>query len=256
MIKISCVSYLNSRPFIFGLQHADIKNEIELSLDSPAECAKKLELGITDIGLVPVAILDESDDFHVISDYCIGADGNVDSVLLLSQVPLHDIKTILLDYQSRTSIMLAQVLAHKFWNIHPQWVDAAENFETMIEGDTAGIVIGDRTFELKKKFKYVYDLAGEWKKFTRLPFVFACWVSNKELDRNFVKRFNQALRSGLINSEEVIEQYKKENHSKLDVQDYLQNKVSYSFDESKKFSLQLFLSYMHELMGEDAMKIV
>src|SRR3954471_16609174 len=107
--------------------------------------------------------------------------------------------------------MLAQVLAEKYWKIKPEWIDANENYETIISGDTAGIVIGDRTFELKKKFKYAYDLAFEWKRFTNLPFVFACWTSNKELDRAFVKRFNFALRYGLMNSEEVMEQYKKEN---------------------------------------------
>jgi chorismate dehydratase len=255
-IKVSCVSYLNSRPFIFGLENADIKNEIDLALDTPAACAQKLEDGIADIGLVPVTLLHEMEESHVISDYCIGADGEVGSVLLLSDVPLKEIKTILLDYQSRTSVILAQVLAEKYWKIKPEWIDANENYESIISGDTAGIVIGDRTFELKKKFKYAYDLAFEWKRFTNLPFVFACWTSNKELDRAFVKRFNSALRYGLMNSEEVMEQYKKENGTQLDVKDYLENKISYAFNERKKFALELFLNYMSEVQEKDVMKIV
>jgi chorismate dehydratase len=227
-----------------------------LSLDTPAACAQKLEDGIVDIGLVPVTVLHEMEESHVISDYCIGADGEVGSVLLLSDVPLKEIKTILLDYQSRTSVMLAQVLADKYWKIKPEWIDANENYETIIGGDTAGIVIGDRTFELKKKFKFTTDLAFEWKRFTNLPFVFACWTSNKELDRSFVKRFNSALRYGLMNSEQVIEDYTKESGTAVDVKDYLENKISYSFNERKKFSLELFLNYMSEVMEKDVMKIV
>jgi chorismate dehydratase len=255
-IKVSCVSYLNSRPFIFGLQNSPVSNEIELSLDVPSKCANKLMDGMVDIGLVPVAVLDDMNEFHIISEYCIGADGEVGSVLLLSDVPLNEIKTVLLDYNSRTSAVLLQVLADKFWNISPSWVDTDQNYEQAIAGDTAGLVIGDRTFALKKKYKYAYDLAAEWKNYTKLPFVFACWTSNKELDRVFVKRFNEALRNGLMNSERVIEDYKNETGATIDVRDYLENKISYSLDKRKKFSLELFLSYMHELQEEDIMKIV
>jgi chorismate dehydratase len=255
-IKVSCVSYLNSRPFIFGLQNTAISNEIELSLDVPSECANKLVDGVVDIGLVPVAILDELNEFHVISDYCIGAEREVGSVLLLSDVPLNEIKSVLLDYNSRTSSLLVQVLAEKFWKINPQWVDTDENYEQSIEGDTAGIVIGDRAFTLSKKFKYVYDLAAEWHGHTNLPFVFACWTSNKDLNRGFVKRFNEALRYGLMNCEQVIEDYKQEKGEDIDVRDYLENKISYSLDNRKKFSLELFMNYMHEVQEEEVMKIV
>ncbi len=251
MIKISCVSYLNSKPFIFGLQNAEIKNEIDLQLDIPSVCAQKLEEGVVDIGLVPVAALSASDDFHIISDYCIGADGEVGSVVLASDVPLHHIQNILLDYQSRTSVILAQVLAEKFWKIQPQFHDTRQNYESIIGGTTAGIIIGDRTFELKSKFKYIYDLAHEWKLFTNLPFVFACWVANKDIDRNFVKRFNEALRFGLMNSEKVVTEFKNETGMDVDVKDYLENKISYAFDEHKKFAMELFLTYANEILEKE-----
>lgn len=255
-IKISAVNYLNSKPFIFGLENSELSKNIDLQLDIPSVCAEKLEEDVVDIGLVPVAVLPELEEYHFISDYCIGADGEVGSVLLLSDVPLNEIKTILLDYQSRTSVLLAQVLAEKFWKIAPQWSDAEENFENAIHGTVAGVVIGDRTFALKSKFKYVYDLAAEWKKFTQLPFVFACWVSNKELERGFVKQFNEALRFGLRNVEEVISQNKKETGIDLDVRDYLENKISYAFDDKKKFALDLFLKYAGEIMESNLMKIL
>ncbi len=256
MIKISCVSYLNSKPFIYGLQNSSIKNEIDLQLDIPAECARKLEENIVDIGLVPVAALEEMEEYHIISDYCIGADGEVGSVVLASDVPLHHIQNILLDYQSRTSVILAQVLAEKFWKISPQFHDTRQNYESIIGGTTAGIIIGDRTFALKSKFKYIYDLAHEWKLFTNLPFVFACWVANKEVDRDFVKRFNEALRFGLMNSETVVSEFKKETGTELDVRDYLENKISYAFDERKKFAMELFLAYANEIVENEAMKII
>ena len=255
-IKKTCENNHNSRPKNNRKQNTPERRKNEQTHDVPSECANKLIDGIVDVGLVPVAVLDELNEFHVISDYCIGANGEVGSVLLLSDVPLDAIRTVLLDYNSRTSSMLVQVLAEKFWKINPNWVDTNEYYEKAIAGDTAGLVIGDRTFSLKKRYKYAYDLAAEWQRFTNLPFVFAAWTSNKELDRDFVKRFNEALRNGLMNSERVVEEYKLSSGSDINVLDYLENKISYSFDKRKKFSLELFMNYMHEMQEEDVMKIV
>lgn len=254
MVKISCVSYLNSKPFIYGLQNSEIIKEIDMHLDIPAVCAQKFDDKLVDIGLVPVAALRGIDEYRIISDYCIGADGEVGSVVLASDVPLHHIQNILLDYQSRTSVILAQILAEKYWKIKPLFHDTRQNYESIIGGTTAGIIIGDRTFALKSNFKYIYDLAHEWKLFTNLPFVFACWVANKELNPNFVKRFNKALRFGLMNSETVISEYVKETGADVNVKDYLENKISYALDDRKKFAMELFLNYANELIENEEMK--
>ena len=180
-IRVSAVSYLNTLPFLYGINNSEIKSQLDLSLDMPSDCAKKLLSGEVDLGLVPVAILPQLKEYHIVSDYCIGAVGNVDSVALYSDVPLNEIKEIYLDYQSKTSVNLVQILAEKYWNISPKWINAKAGFENKIQGTTAAIIIGDRTFNLPKSYQYKYDLAEQWLEFTGLPFVFACWVANKEL---------------------------------------------------------------------------
>ena len=254
-IKISAVNYLNSKPFIYGLEHSAIINEIDLQLDIPSVCADKLEENLVDIGLVPVAIIPELEEYYIISQYCIGSDGDVGSVLLFSEVPIHEIKNILLDNQSRTSVTLARILAEKFWKIKPHWINAADHYESLISGTTAGVVIGDRSFALKNNYQFVYDLSGEWKKFTGLPFVFACWVANKKLPEDFIQRLNAAFTSGIGNKEEIIHEY-REQYSSLDIKDYFENKISFNFDNRKKKSLKLFLGYVNELMESDLLKIV
>jgi chorismate dehydratase len=109
-LKVSAVSYTNSKPFVFGLLHSDILDKIELSLDIPSVCALKLIENQVDIGLVPVAALLQIPNYHIISDYCIGANGAVDSVFIFSNKPISEIKTLKLDSQSRTSNNLARVL--------------------------------------------------------------------------------------------------------------------------------------------------
>jgi chorismate dehydratase len=219
-IRISVVSYLNSKPFIYGLNASNLAPSISIEEDIPSVCAQKLKSGVADIGLIPVIALTENKAYTIISDYCIGADGPVNSVLLLSAVPLNEIRSVLLDYQSRTSVKLAQVLAKNYWGINPEWLEAETNYETLIKNTCAGVVIGDRALQLKNKFPFVYDLSGEWKKATGLPFVFACWVSNRTLDKDFIDSFNAALSYGLKKINTVAEKEHSLKFTKEEVIEY------------------------------------
>ncbi len=243
MIRISVVSYLNSRPFVYGLKNFRFTEEIEITEDIPSLCADKLINGNADIGLVPVAALLKLPHHEIISEYCIGSEGDVKSVLLLSNVPLNEIKKVLLDYQSRTSILLTKILFREFWNHNPEFEDAKTGFENSISGTTAGVVIGDRALEIKDKFSYVYDLSAEWKKMTSLPFVFACWVSTKKLSENFIREFNSALSNGLSEINQVAENEKSSFLSSNEIKNYLKNNINYNFDTGKKEALKRFLKY-------------
>lgn len=243
-IKVSVVSYLNSKPFIYGLQNSELNSGIHLQLDIPSVCGQKLIEGKVDIGLIPVAVIPSLKESYIISDYCIGADGKVGSVMLYSQVPLGKIKKVLLDYQSRTSITLVQVLAENFWKISPEWVKAKESYENGIGGTTAAVIIGDRTFGLEKRYEYAYDLAEEWQKFTQLPFVFACWVANKKLSHDFIDSFNLALKKGLDNRPKLIKELITTEMYDLNIEEYLTKSINYDLNNPKKKALELFLNYM------------
>lgn len=243
-IKISAVSYLNTLPFIYGINNSKIIDDIDLSLDIPSECAKKLLSGEVDLGLVPVAIIPQLKEYHIISDYCIGAKEKVDSVALFSDVPLNEIESIYLDYQSKTSVKLVQVLAKKYWKISPNWIDATEGFEGRIAGKFGGVIIGDRTFKLSKTYKYKYDLAEEWFNFTGLPFVFACWISNRQLPESFIHTFNEALEKGVNNIKDVILNYEENSISNDNLEKYLTENISYLLDDNKQKAIKKFLNFM------------
>lgn len=242
--KISAVSYANTYPFLYGLKKSSIIDTIDLSLDYPSDCAKKLINNQVDIGLVPVAIIPQLKEYYIISDYCIGAVGKVKSVLLLSDVPLYEIKTVLLDYQSKSSVNLTKVLAKHFWNIQPQWEEAKEGFENTIKNSTAGVIIGDRTFNLSKNYSYAYDLAEEWQKFSGLPFVFACWVANKKIAPDFINEFNEAIGVGVNNISSVLDFYAIENEKKLELYNYLTNNISYILTDNKRKAIKKFLELL------------
>ena len=195
-IRVSAVSYTNTLPFLRGINSSDVREQIELTSDVPAACARKLIEDEADLGIVPVQAILDIPNAEIIGDYCIGSDGAVDSVFIFSQKPVHDIQTLRLDPQSRTSNGLARILLKNFWKREVTLVS---------EGEADAIVlIGDRTFGKKKEYAYSYDLGHYWKEFTGLPFAYAVWVSNKPLPKQFIEKFNEALGKGIANPETVI----------------------------------------------------
>src|SRR5688500_1631846 len=123
-------------------------NDIELVEDYPAKIAEQLINDKIDVGLVPVAIIPKLKEYFIVSDYCIGADSEVASVCLFSEVRVEEIKEVYLDYQSRTSVNLAKILLREYWKLDVEFIDAkGEDFRNKIKGSTAGVVIGDRALE-------------------------------------------------------------------------------------------------------------
>jgi chorismate dehydratase len=218
---------------------SDLAKNHEIVFDIPSVCADKFIHKSCDIGLIPVAALMKSPSAQIITPYCIAANGAVASVLLLSEVPLHEINTVLLDYQSRTSVMLAQVLAKEFWKVNLNWKPSAPDYEKEIKGNTAGVVIGDRAMLLKNHFKYQYDLSLEWKKYTGLPFVFACWASNTKISELFLNDFSDALNQGL-NQKKALS-LALQPHYPFDVYDYLSNHIDFYWSDENIKGLNLFL---------------
>lgn len=243
-IRISAVSYLNSKPFLLGLEQSAMLDQVELSLDMPARAADKLLNDEVDISLVPVAIIPQLETPKIISPYCIGADGIVLTVCLFSQVPLEQVKTVYLDYQSRTSVQLVKVLFREYWKQEVNFAQAHPGFESELSDTTAGVIIGDRAIHFHGKYPYVYDLADAWKQFTGLPFVFAVWLSKHDLPRAFTDAFNAALKYGLDNRQQVIDEHAALNTTGFSVDQYLKSNIRYDLDEQKKKALLKFLGYM------------
>lgn len=243
LVRITAVSYYNTLPFIYGLTHSGLLSGFELSLDVPSECARKIISDEADIGLIPVGALPEISDYQLVGNLCIGADKEVKSVLLLANMPLQSIKTIYLDTDSRTSVNLVRILAEKFWKISPEWKSLAEMVGKPAS-DEGMVLIGDKTFGLCRQYSFCYDLAGEWIKFTELPFVFAVWISRKPLPAVFIASFQSALAWGVEHRVESTSIAEKLHITQEHLISYLNNDISYSLDDRKIKGMELFLKFL------------
>lgn len=248
-IKISAVSYLNTIPFIYGIENSGFIKNIILEKDIPAVCADKLIHGHIDIGLVPVASLPFVKNYTLISDYCISSFGPVKTVLLLAKKPIKEIKKVYLDFHSRTSINLAKILSAKHWKLEIQWLPLETDNVVEIKQYEAVVCIGDKTFLLENEFEYVYDLAEEWRKYTGLPAVFACWAANKELPGSFIHDFNKALKFGVENIDKAVETNQNRIISPQRLKRYLTENIDYKLNNSKKSAIKKYLELLNDIQS-------
>ncbi len=241
-IKVAAVSYLNTKPLLYGIRRSRIWNEIELTVDYPARLVAQMQGGHIDIALLPVAAIPSITGARIVSKYGIAADGNVASVALYSEVPLAQIENVYLDYQSRTSVRLARLLLDQHWKQKVNFLEADEHYTDRIKGTTAGVIIGDRALQNLGNFNYIYDLSKGWKEFTGLDFIFAAWVSNKELPEAFLAEFDEANALGLSHLDEVI----AENpYPAYDLKTYYTDNIKFLLDERKKDGLKKFLELIN-----------
>lgn len=240
-IRVGIVNYLNTRPLLKGLTQLALDGDILLTQNYPAQIAEDLMLGKIDVGLVPVAIIPQLKEGRIIGSHCIASSGTVASVCLFSEQPIEKLDTIFLDYQSRTSVLLLQILLRDFWKKEVRFIPStSSSYIDSISGGSGGLVIGDRALYAYDRFRFRYDLGEAWQHLTGLPFVFAVWVAVSPLPGNFVAKFIQANESGLRSRAAIA----IENASLItyDLHQYFTNNIDYHLTDDKRKALDYFLS--------------
>ena len=234
-LRISAVQYLNTRPYIRGLS----QGAWALELDTPADCARKLSEGQVDLGLVPVAALPYLPNYRPVTNWGIGADGAVQSVVLMSQVPLEELKAVYLDYQSKTSNALLRILLKEFYHLDLVVLEAKPGYEDQIKNNIGGLVIGDRALRLKEHYAYCYDLAKTWRDLTELPFVFARWVAADGVSLEDEQALDRAFTFGMSKRSEIANEVKAE-YPNIDIDQYLHHDIKYQLGPIFWQGLSLF----------------
>ena len=238
-IRIAAVSYLNTIPFIYGIEHGSNDLRAELVLSPPSGCAAALRNGQADIALLPVAAHAAFPDFEPITSYCIGAHGPVRTVVLASNTPLSALHTIHLDSHSLTSVQLVRLLCAELWHLTPQWEPLYDyTLPQQHEPGHGYLLIGDKVFEHESHFTYIYDLAAAWQELTGLPFVFAAWVAPRQTDALVIDALEKALAYGVGHVDEAIAESSYADRPYA--HDYLTRNIDFRLDPSKRQAMELF----------------
>ncbi len=237
-INVAMVNYKNTKPFLFGFNQFVENTPFRLSLLNPAKCSQAFENGNADIALVPAAFLEGRSDYKIITDYCIGANGPVNSVAVLSNQPIDQIETVILDNHSLTSNRLVKILFDHHWKREVDFVkrDVSQGIE--LPPNHAVVMIGDKVFEQQDHFQYKYDLSEQWKQMTGMPFVFAVWIAKKDISEALVAKLNEYLQYGVDNINTIIE---NESDPIVDLKEYLTVNLKYKLNSEYRLGLNNFL---------------
>ncbi len=238
--KIAAVSYLNTIPFIYGIEYAR-KLRTTLLLHPPSHCAELFKRGEADIALVPVGSLYNLEEYKIITSFCIGASASVRTVVIMSNTQIQNVQTLWLDSHSRSSALLAKILCEEYWNISPNY-KYLDDYSVLDNPSTneAFLLIGDKVFDYEGKFKYSYDLAEEWQSETNLPIVFAVWIAKNSVPDDVVDKLQESLAYGVENIQDAIDSFKCNTNGYE--YEYLTQNIDFIFDEQKQVALDLFLA--------------
>jgi chorismate dehydratase len=237
---------------MWDFEHGKAGADFDISYTLPAQCAASLREGLADIGIIPAAAYCSIPDLAVIPGVAIASRRAVRSILLVSKVPLPDIRTVALDTSSMTSVALTKVLFAKWWGGERTFSAMAPDIAKMLEKHDAGLVIGDPALQIDRSRYVTYDLAEEWIRFTGKPFVFAFWavrqvaLRDAPSDADPAALFQESRDHGL-KPENVnhiaCEWAARLGLSEVMVRDYLTHNIHYFLDTECLAGLRLFYQY-------------
>ena len=239
-LRLGRVDFINTFPLEWALSRHLSENGIEEVVGVPTRLNALLAEGLVDAANVSsVAYARGADRFVLLPSLCVGSDGAVESVQLVTTLPLSAVRTIAATSQSATSVVLAQVL-----------LPEAEIVGESDEAD-ARLLIGDRA--LSSAFSDPsphHDLGALWRERTGLPMVFGVWAAQASVPAADLARIDRVLADALSQAQEQSDLVARAAAERFDFPaGYLARyfeKLRYGFGERERAGLTRF----YELAAE------
>jgi len=244
--RVGFVDYSNARPLLDQLD----TDTLDMRGGHPSEVARWLDEGKVDVALLPVgALLSDAGPgdrrgWRIVPDLCIGCDGDVETVIVASELPPEQWTSVRLDGVSRTSVLLTRLLLTDgpLADRLPEGCAITDvPAGTAASGATstdAALVIGDAAFALDERFKVRLDLGALWKEWTGLPFVFAVWAGRADLDPSVVDHLRSAGLLGVsrLDDPSQIAEMSDQQHT------YLTEHIRFALDDRATMGMRRFAS--------------
>ncbi|MFQ5527729.1 MAG: menaquinone biosynthetic enzyme MqnA/MqnD family protein [Thermoanaerobaculia bacterium] len=251
-LRVGIVDYLNSRPLAWDFLSGALADRYQVLYEPPARVADLLASGDIDIGLIPSIEYQRIPDLAVIPGACVASDSAVRSVLLVSNVPFGDIRTLALDENSRTSAILVRIVLKELYGAEPTASPARPDLDVMLADSDAALIIGDPALRIPMEEGRVLDLAVAWKKLTGLPFVFAFWAVRSGAVRSGLEAdFSASIERGRRNLSVLAHEAGRElGLSEASLLDYLERNLRFDLGEPEVAGLEEFFRRSAALLKE------
>ena len=234
---------------------AELAGRYQVDYMMPSECADRLADGRADIGLVPIAALAATPGLRVLPGCTIASKGRVRSLLLVRHAsqPLAALRSVAADTASRTTLVYARLLFHRWGNPAVPFVPMTADLDVMLDRADAAVLIGDpallaleeraNRFERTGEELVYHDLAQEWRGLTGLPFVSAVWciAGNSDSDERVAEDLIRSRDHGLANIDALVAEWSRRIPlSEETIHRYLTSNIHYVLDEECEEGMREF----------------
>jgi chorismate dehydratase len=246
MIRFGLHDFLNAQPLMVPLARLQKELGVKIVPGVPGALAEKLKARELDLAMIPtIEYLKKADSYRLVPEVAIASRGAVGTVLLVSQVPVEEIKTLALDDRSRTSVALLKILFTDKLGQDVKFTPFPPDPEAMLKSHDAALVIGDQAFSLPKlpTETKVYDLSQEWFLETRKTFVHAVVAVGEGvvLSQGFCDKIQLGKEEGLQAIPDIANQHARSTGLDLHtLEDYLRNKIIYDLGQQELEGMMLF----------------
>ena len=269
-LRISVVQYLNTAPLVRGFTHGPLQGKYDLSFTLPSKCAEALRSQAADVAIIPAIEYQRIPNLVVLPDLSISSKERVRSLLIVSKLPIREVRSLALDQSSRSTQALTRILCEDRWNIAPQFTEANPDLAHMLQSSDAALVIGDPALRLAIQAEqcvkpgadgewictgaqiglarvptlHLYDVVHEWWQLTERPAVLAVWAARPEVaTREIVADFSASLAFGLKHLPEICAEAARELQlPEKELSLYLRTNIDYSLDEENLKGISEFFS--------------
>lgn len=244
--RIGCVSYLNSKPLVYG-------HEDEVCFETPASLTDGMRAGRLQVALAPIFAFVSNPEYLLVDGVGIVSRGPVYSVVIVHRGELSGLRRLYLDTASRSSANLQRVLLAEFHGLTPHnepLPPPGEPQPVLADGE-GQLLIGDRAVEFRLRHAEAdgcryFDLGEAWLAATGLPFVFAAWhvrpeTPGKEKLAGKLRAWRDA---GLAHIEQVVG---NEARYPADFsREYLTKRIHFHVDEAGKRAVAWYARLLHK----------
>jgi chorismate dehydratase len=253
-LRISVVEYLNTAPLVWGFKHGPLAGKYSLSYTVPSKCAEDLRARRADVAIIPAIEYQRIRDLVIVPGMAIASKGSVRSILVVSRMPIEQVRRIALDISSRSSVALVHLLCAGHWHIRPEFIGAKPVVSTMLKEADAALVIGDPALRLAVRHEageapvpgveriFLYDVAEHWRQWTGRPCVLAIWAGRRDvITPEIVADFQASRQFGVERIDEIAANASVQlGLPAASLAAYLRDNIDFSLDAENLAGLELF----------------
>lgn len=246
--RLNAVSYLNTRPLTYGLEHGGLDHGFEILYDIPSVCARQVRTGEASAGVIPsIEYARSADPYTIVPGVSIASDGPVGSIYLFHRIPVQRIRKVAMDVSSRTAAALVRIVLHERYGLEIESVDHPPDVTAMLERADAALVIGDPALESTDRPEPRLDLGEVWRELTGLPFVYAVWAGKENgLTPGEVELLIESKNQGMSAFDEIAEVHAGDRAQPTSFYaSYLRDNLVYDLGEAEQRGLMEFYGMAH-----------